>query len=483
MQRFEELRQGSMAWNSMAATRISSINSCLPARTIGTMKFGGDSRGRCRFVTEVIRRAHERLGDDFPIGVRLSLVEFEPHGITIDDTKEMVIHLEEAGAAYIDGSAGVSTLTKELHWTAGEGEATLSQYAEQVRPVLASIPYMTVGRVLRPETADRLVRQGTADLVGVGRAFVADPDWLNNATQGTRSMICIGCNGCQQRSEHRQSGCPVNPIVGHEHEYLSLPARGPKRLLILGSGTGGLACAIEAATRGHDVSLALAGLPWGGLLGLRGNVPENEELQEAIEVFRHRADQAGVRVIPDDLVASLVDSADFIVDACPGRPLGLELPWKTFLLEATLGGSVTQFQLGSRVAVVGDGLAAVEVGVRLAADGHDVVLLVSGARPAADTHPQLAYRARERLVKRGGIEVCHVNFGELALCTTQRGRKDDWRRNLDVNFDSAVVALGWSPGSRNLNSISKDNAYIGDTYNPWEQRFVGERGLELALAL
>jgi len=448
-------------------------------------EFGGDSLGRSRFVTEIIRRSHERLGNDYPVGVRLSIVEFEPNGITIDDTKVMVPILEDAGAAYIDGSAGVSTLTKELHWTAGEGEATLSEYAKQIRPLLKSIPYMTVGRVLRPTTADELVRDRVADLIGVGRAFIADPHWLTNALQGTRSMFCIGCNGCQQRSEHRQSGCPVNPIVGHEHEYISTPASRVKRLLVLGTGTGGLACAIEAATRGHEVTVVNAGLPWGGLLGLRSNVPDNEELREALEVFEKRAEQAEVCLAPDTEIAAALPRADLVVDASPGRPLELDLPWPSFSAEAILGGLVDSVALGIRVAVVGDGFSAAETAICLAGDGHEVVLFTSRARAASDTHPQLAYRALERLNRRGGRVICNVPLGQLALCTTHRdvAEREGWRANLDVAFDSSVVALGWSPGSRNLELMTGNSEYVGDAYNPWEQRFVGERGLKLALAL
>jgi NADPH-dependent 2,4-dienoyl-CoA reductase/sulfur reductase-like enzyme len=448
-------------------------------------EFGGNSLGRSRFVTEIIRRSHDRLGSGFPIGVRLSIVEFEPNGITIEDTQEIVATLKDAGAAFIDGSAGVSTLTKELRWTAGEGEATLSEYAKQIRPLAKPIPYMTVGRVLRPETAAALVRDGVADLVGIGRAFIADPDWLINGSRGIKSMRCIGCNGCQQRSEHRQSGCPVNPIVGHEHEYVSVPPSRAKELLVFGSGSGGLACAIAAASRGHQVTVANAGLPWGGLLGLRANVPENEELLEALEVFKIRAEQAGVTISGHiDFASDKLVRPEFVVDACPGPPLELDLPWPTFGVEAVLSGLVDPAALGDRVCVVGNGFVAAEASVRLAADGHDVVLLASQARVATDTHPQLAYRALERLARRGGRAVCSVPFGELALSlgNDKHTVGAEWRNNLDLRFDSAVVALGWSAGSRNLGIMVGNYAYLGDAYNPWEQRFVGERGLQLALA-
>jgi 2,4-dienoyl-CoA reductase-like NADH-dependent reductase (Old Yellow Enzyme family) len=457
-------------------------------------EFGGDVEGRVRFAAEIIRRAHAELGHEYPVGVRLSVVEFEPGGITLDDTLEMVRILEREGAAYIDGSAGVSTLTKELRWTIGTGEATLSEYAGRVRGELMRIPYMTVGRILRPETAERLLRDGVADIIGVGRALIADPEWPRKARTARPFMVCIGCNGCQQRSSHRQSGCPVNVLAGHEREYREESTASPRRVLVVGSGVGGLECAVACARRGHPTALLDVGLPFGGLLGLRGRVPGNEEINQALEAFAARLADAGVtRLDAPDLAAGIRAWApELVADAMPGGMLQLPLPWRTHTLEQVLGGGVPDTALGDRVGVIGSGYAAVELGIRLAVDGRAVTVV--GDRPAfaRDTHPQLAYRAVERFERAGGRLRPRVAYPDLA----ERARgaavvfepySADRDRGLDLEFDSAVLALGWAEFHRDLGAAdlleAQETYYIGDAYNPWDQRFVAERGAELGLRL
>jgi 2,4-dienoyl-CoA reductase-like NADH-dependent reductase (Old Yellow Enzyme family) len=455
-------------------------------------EFGGDATGRARFATEIIRQAHAELGDDFPIGVRLSIVEFEPGGITLHDTLDMVTILEAAGAAYIDGSAGVSTLTKELKWTTGEGEATLSEYAVEVRNQLIRIPYMTVGRILRPATAERLLREGVADIIGIGRAMVSDPEWPNKARRGSQFMMCIGCNGCQQRSVHRQSGCPVNVSVGHEHEYQRIQAARPSRVLVIGSGVGGLACALACAGRGHATAIADGEFPFGGLLGVRARVPFNAEIGESLEMFLTQLAGAGVtRLAAGDLGTQIMSwDPDVIVDATPGEPLRTAVPWRAYDLERVMSGHVGATELGQTVGVIGSSYAAVEAALRLAVDGHEVTVLGDARAFARDTHPQLAYRAVERLEKAGGRLLPSVSY--LDLVARARGVQalvEPFRPHTDpiagLDFDSVVQGIGWSAVPRDLEVAGlfadRANYYVGDTYNPWEQRFVAERGAEFGL--
>jgi 2,4-dienoyl-CoA reductase-like NADH-dependent reductase (Old Yellow Enzyme family) len=467
-----------------------------PSKNDRDDEFGGDAVGRVRFAAEIIRRAHAQLGNDFPVGIRLSLVEFEPGGITLDDTLEMVPLLERAGAAYIDGSAGVSTLTKELQWTIGAGEATLSEYARPVRACLERIPYMTVGRILRPSTAEQLLRDGVADIICLGRALIADPEWPRKARTAQRFMTCIGCNGCQQRGNHPQSGCPVNVRVGHEGEYDEQPAARKQRVLVIGSGVGGLECALAAARRGHITAIADLGLPFGGLLGLRSRVPYNEEIAEALAMFIDQLDEARVTRLPStDLTTAIAEWApDVIADATPGPQLQSAVPWPSFDLEQVLGGAAAAAHLGPRIAVIGSGYCAVEVGLRLAVDGHEVTVVGCSRGFGRDTHPQLAYRALERLEKAGGRVRPSVAYSELADRARARpasfeSMRPGTDRGLDLDVDSAVMALGWSEQPRDLDPAAAEVLaaravyYIGDTYNPWDQRFVAERGAEFGLRI
>lgn len=423
-------------------------------------EFGGSLPNRARFATEAIHRIHARLGDGFPVGVRISLYEIPPGGITVEESQRLVEILERAGAAWIDGSAGVSSLTKELRWTIGTGEATLSEEARRVRAHLTGIPYMTVGRILHAEAAEAVLSQGVADIVGVGRALVADPDWVRKSGGDGDVTVCIGCQACQMRSGHPQSGCPVNVRAGHEYEYEPRPASVPRRVLVMDSGVGGLEAACIAASRGHRVRLAcFDGLPFGGLLGLRAMVPGNEEIQETLAHFRRRADRLGVEVLERAGGASAQDlaGADVVVDARPPRLRRLTLPWPSL---SPIDAFAAAPGLSGRAAVVGSGLMAAETALFLAGPGLRVTLLCAERRAARDTHPQMAHRVLERLAHLG-VEVRNeVDLIGLALLAEQ--------------FDHVVQALGFEAAGEEA---------VGDTWNPWEQRFVAERGMAVGLAI
>jgi 2,4-dienoyl-CoA reductase-like NADH-dependent reductase (Old Yellow Enzyme family) len=421
--------------------------------------YGGDLERRARFPVEIIRRVHSKLGPDFPVGIRISLFEVTPGGITVADSERLVEILEAAGAAWVDGSAGVSSLTRELRWTIGTGEATLAPEAAQVRAHLSRIPYMLVGRVIHPITAERVLADGIADIVGVGRALIADPDWVAKAAAGGDITICIGCQACQMRSEHRDSGCPVNVRVGHEFEYRPQPTNRSRKILVLDSGVGGLEAALIAAERGHEVSIANVRLPFGGMLGLRARVPGNEEIGETLANFRRRVEASGIamRDFDDVDAARSWATAEVETDCLPPDELGLELPWHTVGL---ISAFLEPDELSGRIAVVGDGLAAAETALFLSGLGKEVTILTTQRRPARDTHPQVSYRVLERFAAFGGKVRSELDFGKLDA--------------LAQDFDAAVRVLGWRDPVEGA---------VSDTWNPWEQRFVAERGMAVGLAL
>jgi pyruvate/2-oxoglutarate dehydrogenase complex dihydrolipoamide dehydrogenase (E3) component len=201
---------------------------------------------------------------------------------------------------------------------------------------------------------------------------------------------------------------------------------------------------------------------------------------------------AGVtRLAAGDLGTQIMSwDPDVIVDATPGEPLRTAVPWRAYDLERVMSGHVGATELGQTVGVIGSSYAAVEAALRLAVDGHEVTVLGDARAFARDTHPQLAYRAVERLEKAGGRLLPSVSY--LDLVARARGVQalvEPFRPHTDPiagpDFDSVVQGIGWSAVPRDLEVAGlfadRANYYVGDTYNPWEQRFVAERGAEFGL--
>lgn len=221
-------------------------------------EYGGNFWNRTRFVREVIQNIRERCGKDFVIDIRLSGSEFVEGGLTIEDTKTIARMVEEAGVDMIHVSLG-NYLT--FDWNIPSGYRAHGLIAEHGRAVkeAVSVPVTVVGRINDPFLADTIIASGQADLVGMGRASLADPAMPNKAKEGRFEDIrrCFGCDvGCiGVLLTDKPIQCVLNPELGFEYEGGIKPADKKKKIVVVGAGPGGLEAAIYAAKRGHDVTV------------------------------------------------------------------------------------------------------------------------------------------------------------------------------------------------------------------------------------
>jgi 2,4-dienoyl-CoA reductase (NADPH2) len=223
------------------------------------------------------------------------------------------------------------------------------------------IPLITTNRINDPATAEAVLARGDADMVSMARPFLADADFVAKAAQGRADEIntCIGCNqACLDQIFERQTAtCLVNPYACRETELVFTPAAARRKVAIVGAGPAGMACALTAAERGHDVSLFDAAPEIGGQFNLARRIPGKEEFTETLRYFRVRLAKAGVKLRLDHrAVAQDLQGYDEVILASGVLPRTPAIPGVTHAKVASYVDVVEgRRESGRRVAIIGTG--------------------------------------------------------------------------------------------------------------------------------
>ncbi|WP_226485007.1 NADPH-dependent 2,4-dienoyl-CoA reductase [Streptomyces parvulus] len=351
------------------------VNEFIAARTNHrTDRWGGSYENRTRFPLEIVRRVREAVGEDFIVVYRLSMLDLVPGGSTLDEVVALAKAVEAAGATIINTGIG----WHEARIPTIANSVPRGAYTWVTRRLMGevTVPLVTTNRINTPEVAERLLAEGAADMVSMARPMLADPDFVAKAAAGRPEDIntCIGCN--QACLDHTFSGqitsCLVNPRACHETELVLTPTRRRKRVAVVGAGPAGLACAVGAAERGHDVTLYDAAAEVGGQLNVARKVPGKQEFDETLRYFRTRLAALGVdvrlntRVAAGDLTGhDEVVVATGVTPRTPDIP-GIDHPSVVGYLDVLRDGA----PVGDRVAVLGAGGIGFDVAEYLT-DGGD----------------------------------------------------------------------------------------------------------------
>jgi len=338
------------------------INEFIAARTNHRDdEWGGSYAGRMRFAVEIVRRTRQRVGRDFIIIYRLSMLDLVEGGSTLEEVIALAQAIEAAGATLLNTGIGwhearIPTIATKVPRAA---------YAWVTQRVMGQvgIPLITSNRINTPEVAERLLAEGYADMVSMARPLLADGDFVRKARQGRADEIntCIACN--QACLDHTFGGkitsCLVNPRACHETELVIAPAPAAKRIAVVGAGPAGLSFAVTAAQRGHAVTLFDAASEIGGQFNIAKKVPGKEEFHETLRYFRRQLELGGVDLRLGHRVeaAQLIEGGyDEIVLATGIRPRvpaidGVDHPKVLGYLDVLQGDR----PVGERVAIIGAG--------------------------------------------------------------------------------------------------------------------------------
>ncbi|MFE6489159.1 FAD-dependent oxidoreductase, partial [Streptomyces sp. NPDC057757] len=339
-----------------------------------TDEWGGPYERRMRFPVEIVRRVRERVGEDFIIVYRLSMLDLVPGGSTLDEVVQLAQAVEAAGATVIN--TGIGWHEARIPTIATSVPRGAFAWVTQRVMGEVGIPLVATNRINTPELAEQLLADGHADMVSLARPMLADPDFVAKARAGRPEAIntCIGCN--QACLDHTFSGqitsCLVNPRACHETELVLSPTKLRKRVAVVGAGPAGLACAVSAAERGHDVTLFDAAPEIGGQLNVARQVPGKQEFDETIRYFRTQLELHGVDVRLNTRVdTGTVAGFDEVVVATGVSPRTPEIPGADHpSVVGYLDVLRDKVPVGDRVAILGAGGIGFDVAEYLT-DGGD----------------------------------------------------------------------------------------------------------------
>lgn len=252
-----------------------------------TDEFGGSYENRIRLPIEVVKQVRDRVGPNFIIIYRLSMLDLIEDGSSWEEIVQLAKAVEQAGATIINTGIGwhearvptIATMVPRAAFT-----KVTAKLKGQVK-----IPLVTTNRINMPSVAEKVLAEGDADIVSMARPFLADPDFVNKAAADKENEIntCIGCNqACLDHTfSMKLTSCLVNPRACHETELTYVKTAAPKRIAVIGAGPAGLAAATVAAERGHHVTLFDGSDKIGGQFNVAKRVPGKEEFYETLRYF------------------------------------------------------------------------------------------------------------------------------------------------------------------------------------------------------
>lgn len=336
------------------------INQFLTARTNQRNdEWGGDFTRRMRFAVEIVRAVRAAAGPDFILIYRLSMLDLVEDGSSWDEIELLARAVEQAGATLINTGIGwhearIPTIATMVP-RAGFSWVTRKLMGK------VNIPLITTNRINDPSVAEQVLTAGCADMVSMARPFLADAAFVQKAAQDRADEIntCIGCNqAClDQIFDGKLTSCLVNPRACRETEMPVLPTEAPKRLAVVGSGPAGLAFAVTAASRGHQVTLFDAATDIGGQFNIAKQIPGKEEFYETLRYFRRQLVLHGViQQLNTPVQPKQLADFDEVILACGIQPRlpaikGIEHPKVLTYLDVLRD----KKPVGERVAIIGAG--------------------------------------------------------------------------------------------------------------------------------
>ncbi len=261
-------------------------------------EWGGPVENRCRLPVEVVKHVREAVGEDFIIVYRLSMLDLVEGGNTWDEIVYQGKAVEAAGATLINTGIGwhearVPTIVTSVP------RAAFVDVTHRMKAEL-SIPVITTNRINDPQVGEDIIASGKADMVSMARPLLADAAFVNKAAAGKADEInvCIACNqACLDHTfQLKRASCLVNPRACYETELNFEPVTTAKSIAVVGAGPAGLAFSVEAAKRGHKVTLIERAEEVGGQFNMAKRIPGKEEFDHSLRYFERQLELAGVTV-------------------------------------------------------------------------------------------------------------------------------------------------------------------------------------------
>ena len=438
-----------------------------PTTNDRTDEFGGSKENRARFTTLVLKAVRETVGENIPIFLGISADELAEGCNTLDDTLEIVEYFKDYVDVF-DVSAGL-TCSIQYQYDADYLPDGWKSYMSKAIKEKTGKPCQTSGNIREPEVANRILEDGEADLIAIGRGLIADPEWVNKVQFGNTDDInrCISCNnGCTATLGDEPIRCSINPALVSGSLYKDKKLKKPCNVVVVGGGTAGLEAACTAAEVGCATVLIEKSGELGGLARRVGKMPNKQRLGYFPQYLERRAMKLKNLFICKNTEASIEFiegfKPDIVVNATGSVPLLPNIPGLKENLEA--GNVSTIFDLvdhvdsypgdlsGKKVVVIGGGNVGLDVVEFFVPRKADVTIVEQKAHFGENL---------DFITKTGSIEFMNKNkvnqYPNASLLEVKEHSfvvRHDYK-DLELDFDYGFVCLGMRAQSKVYEEVSK----------------------------
>ncbi|MFB0559654.1 MAG: FAD-dependent oxidoreductase, partial [Candidatus Lokiarchaeia archaeon] len=474
-------------------------------------EYGGDLKARTRFGVECIQAIRDKIGDEYPLIMRISGDDMMPGGLTYKDVRVYTPIFVEAGVDMFNVTGGWHE-SRVPQITMNVPRGNYVWLAENVKEAV-DVPVMACNRITDPLLAEQILLDGKADFVGLGRALICDPEWARKAKEGRFREIrqCTGCNqGC---FDHVFALTPVECLctaaASREAEYQIKPAPKRKKILIIGGGPAGMEAARVAKLRGHDVTLYEKTYTLGGQLNLAAAPQDRREFKNLVDYLSYQMDLLGINVVlgrevTPEVVKEL--KPDVVIVAAGGSPLVPDIPGvdgpNVVISWDVLAGEVA---VGKKAVVVGGGGVGCETGLYLTDRGsitpEQMMFLVNFGVLDLETAFDMARKTRDvtivEMLDRMGADISRTCRWTILKTLSMRGvqmltnakvanitDKGVVLENGDIlEADTVVIAVGTVPNNElidQLEGLAPEIYTIGDCVEPRKAFEAVHEGAEIA---
>ena len=452
--------------------------------------YGGDLPNRARFLVEVIKAIKKAVGSDYPVWCRINGMEYGvPEGITLEEAQETARIAQEAGSDAIHVSATGPRAPNNLpsHTFV---PAVLEGLAAGIKKAV-TVPVIAVGKIT-PEAAEKILAEGKADLIAMGRALLADPELPNKLAENRLEDInpCIECFGCRNDifSDKMEIGCHVNAALGKEKEYRIVPAKKPKKVLVVGGGPAGLEAARVAALRGHKVTLWEKEPRLGGQLIQAAIPPYKDRINVLLQYFERQLKKLNVAIeLNKEATTATIEKfkPDAVVLGTGVKPLIPEIPGLD-RAHAVQAGDILEgkVEVGNRVVIIGGEMVGCETAEFLAEKGKQVTVMRRGREMATGVGPSLRPFLLSRLAEKSVTLMTEIKYNKVTpegiVITTKDGEKKT------IEADTIVLAAGAVPDQKLYEDIKgkvREVHCVGDCVEPRTIRDATGDGYRIGLQI
>jgi 2,4-dienoyl-CoA reductase-like NADH-dependent reductase (Old Yellow Enzyme family)/thioredoxin reductase len=414
--------------------------------------YGGTLENRMRFLVEIVQNIKAKVGEDFPVTVRLSGTDYQPDGLNIEETIQIAKKMEQLGLCAIHVSGGdhpqmIHQVTPMLL------DVCHNTWAAEAIKKEVNIPVIASGSITLPVYAEEIIKSGKGDFVGLGRPLWADPDWANKAKEGRPEEIkpCIRCNdGCLERTFYnfRAISCTVNPGAGREGELEIAAANVKKRVAIIGGGPSGMEAARVSALRGHEVTL-FEKRELGGALIEAGTPEFKSDLIPLRQYYVNQMEVLGINVVQEEATIEKIKSLDFdtVIVAVGGKRIevkipGINNPSVLHALDVVYEGKET----GDEVVVIGGGLVGVEAALHLVREKNKKVTIVEMGDSIMRDVGHSEGIVYQQMIQESNLTILTSEkleeiFDGGVVTSNKRGKRKE------IKADNVILAMGITPNT------------------------------------